>query len=213
MLRAWDLLEGLYLGRIKEYGDVYYRRNHLRLLRSPLGFAVRRYHRYLAGTCMIGEAVRPRGWRVLDVGCGVGTLVAEMAALGHDVTGIDVNEAALRHSVAPSRCRLVADSGALDYPDGHFDLVVSREVLEHIEASEIDRCIDEWDRVGKGRMVHIIAVAERGQSARNDPTHVNVQPERWWTETFRRHGYARRDCPGVFWSQYGRTGYFVLDKT
>jgi ubiquinone/menaquinone biosynthesis C-methylase UbiE len=212
MLRFLNWLESLYTGRIQGYGDEYFRKNHLRLLRSPLGFLPRRYHRYVARTCMVGEAVNPRGWRVLDVGCGVGILAAELLALGHDVTGIDVNEAAIRNSIAPSRCRLVADSGKLDFPDGHFDLVVSREVLEHIEASEIDRCIDEWDRVGKGRMVHIIAVTERGRSARNDPTHVNVQPERWWTETFRRHGYARRHCPGVFFSQYGSTGYFVLDK-
>lgn len=212
MLRLLNWLESLYTRRIKECGDEYFQKNHLRLLRSPFGFLQRRYYRYVAKTCMIGETVKPRGWRVLDVGCGVGLLVGEMAALGYDVVGIDVNEAAIRNNLAPSRCSLVADSGKLPYPDGWFDLVVSREVLEHIDGSTIDRCIDEWDRVGKGRMVHIIAVTERGQSAYNDPTHVNVQPESWWTETFRRHGYIRRDAPGVFYSQYGNTGYFVLDK-
>ena len=212
MLRFLNWLESLYTGNIQGYGDAYFRRNHLRLLRSPLGFLPRRYLRYVARTCMIGEASNPRRWKVLDVGCGVGTLVSEMAAMGYDVTGIDVEEAAIRHSLAPSRCRLVADSGRLDFPDATFDLVVSREVLEHIEACEIDRCIDEWDRVGKGRMVHIVAVSERGRSALADPTHVNVRPEHWWTDTFRRHGYARRDCPGVFHSQYGSSGYFVLDR-
>lgn len=205
-------LENLYTGHIQDYGDEYYQKNHLRIQRSPLNFAVRRYMRYVARTCMLGESVKPRGWKVLDVGCGVGTLVGEMARMGHEAVGIDVNEAAIRNSVARAHCHLVADSGKLDYPDGYFDLVVSREVLEHIDASQIDRCIDEWDRVGRGRMVHIIAVTERGQSAYDDPTHVNVRPESWWEATFRGHGYVRKHAPGVFYSLYGTTGYFVLDK-
>ncbi len=212
MLRFLNWLESLYTGRVKGYGDEYFRKNHLRLLRSPLGFVPRLYHRYVARLCMVGEATNPRGWKILDVGCGVGVLVSEMIRLGYDPTGIDVNEAAIRNSVAPSRCFLVEDSGRLPFAERSFDLVVSREVLEHIDEAAIDRCIEEWDRVGRGRMVHIIAVSERGQSAYDDPTHVNVRPEAWWEETFRRHGYERRKVKGVFHSQYGSTGYFVLDK-
>jgi hypothetical protein len=49
----------------------------------------------------------------------------------------------------------------------------AREVLEHINPAVIDRCIDEWDRVGKGRRVHIIAVTP----PRPEP-HPRSRPER-----------------------------------
>src|SRR6202043_690656 len=36
--------------------------------------------------------------RILDAGCGPGLYAVPLAALGHDVTGIDVSTAALRHA-------------------------------------------------------------------------------------------------------------------
>ncbi|MFC9927800.1 class I SAM-dependent methyltransferase, partial [Streptomyces sp. NPDC127190] len=47
---------------------------------------------------------------VLDVGCGPGRLVAELAARGRTVLGIDVSDAAVEHTVrlgGPALCRSV----------------------------------------------------------------------------------------------------------
>ncbi|NMB56601.1 class I SAM-dependent methyltransferase, partial [Candidatus Beckwithbacteria bacterium] len=95
----------------------------------------------------------------------------------------------------------------------YFDLVVSREVLEHIPHNEIDSCIDEWDRVSQGKMVHIIAVSERGPSAIDDPVHINVQSENWWINKFKQHDYQAIKNPQKFFiSPFGNSGYLMFLK-
>lgn len=74
---------------------------------------------------------RPR--RILDVGCGTGTLLKYLARYG-DVLGVDVDEQA----IAFCRERGVhkvqkIDSFPLPFEDNSFDLVTILDVLEHIE--------------------------------------------------------------------------------
>ena len=152
--------------------------------------------------------------RILDVGCGVGILVEQFNKLGYQAIGIDVNEEAIKSSISPKNCLLVQTAAKLPYPDNYFNLVVSREVLEYISASNIDACIDEWDRVSQGKMIHIIAVKERGPSALDDPMHVNVQTEKWWIEKFKQHGYrAIRKPQKLFFSHFGSKGYLMFVKS
>jgi len=77
-----------------------------------------------------------KGARVLDVGCGVGQVVARLKESGCDAWGVDVSEPnierARRHS---DHCRLY-DGGILPFPDGHFAAVGALNVLEHVEAPE-----------------------------------------------------------------------------
>jgi len=49
-----------------------------------------------AGDDVVGEArfvdaMAPRGARILDAGCGPGRLGGHLAAIGHDVVGVDVD--------------------------------------------------------------------------------------------------------------------------
>ncbi|MBC4018307.1 class I SAM-dependent methyltransferase [Siccirubricoccus deserti] len=76
------------------------------------------------------------GGRVLDVGCGTGSLT--FAAAGRypraEVVGCDIAEPLLAHARAvnpePGRVRFEhGDACALPYPDGAFDLVLSSLVL------------------------------------------------------------------------------------
>jgi arsenite methyltransferase len=81
------------------------------------------------------------GERVLDVGCGPGLLVAEMAEAvgetGH-VTGLDVSEPML--AVARRRCEPLAgrvtlargDAQALPVSDASLDVAVSTQVIEYV---------------------------------------------------------------------------------
>ena len=109
-----------------------------------------------------------------------------------------------------NRRSLVKTTAKLNYPKNHFDLVVSREVLEHIPKKDIDNCIREWDRISKGKMVHIIAVKERGACATDDPTHINVQTEKWWIKKFKKHGYKAIRQKKFFFSFFGSKGYLML---
>jgi len=206
-------LSRFYMNRVDTYDEHYYLMNHIRHLNSFYGFLIQLYYRYVAGYAMAAAARLNKGSRVLDVGCGTGILVKQFNHLGFEAQGVDVEAQAVRHSLAPDHCTLTVSTATLDFPDDHFDLIVSREVLEHIPRDEIDACIAEWDRVGSGRMVHIVAVTERGASATEDPTHVNVQSEHWWIERLQSHGYQAVTKPQrFFFSPFGNSGYFMFLK-
>ena len=75
--------------------------------------------------------------RILDVGCGNGSVALELAKRGHSVVGIDLSESGVR--VARESCPqgrfelLPADNNILkNLGEEPFDLVYSCEVVEHL---------------------------------------------------------------------------------
>jgi SAM-dependent methyltransferase len=101
------------------------------------------------------DALRPDrpGARALDVGCGVGRVVGDLAARGVEAHGVDVSQANLRRAMERSpHCRLY-DGRHLPYPDGHFASAGALNVLEHVE--EPERFLAELVRVVEpgGRIV------------------------------------------------------------
>jgi len=72
----------------------------------------------------------PKGARVLDAGCGQGLVLANLAAYRPDLQLFGVDEAPAGE-VAGATLR-AGDVTHLPFPDGDFDLVFSRQVLEHV---------------------------------------------------------------------------------
>ncbi len=79
------------------------------------------------------------GKTVLDVGCGGGILTESMAALGAQVTGIDLGDKALQ----VAKLHLLESGQQVDYrkiavedlaaeQPGHYDIVTCMELLEHV---------------------------------------------------------------------------------
>jgi len=97
----------------------------------------------------IDKRVGLKGKTVLDIGCGGGILSESMAALGAEVTGIDMGEAPLavaRLHLKESKQQVeylqtTAEELARDKPKS-FDVVTCMEMLEHVPdpASIIDAC-------------------------------------------------------------------------
>lgn len=101
----------------------------------------------------------PEGQRILDVGCGDGTLLAELARRGAIVTGIDTNPRMLAAARERARAETVeiilveGNAGALPFPDTTFDVVVAVTVLCFM--NDAGRAFMEMARVLKagGRLV------------------------------------------------------------
>ena len=77
---------------------------------------------------------------ILNVGCGSGDLSLRLAALGHRVTGIDIEQAYIdlanqnaRQQGSPANCEFMA-CPIEDFQSAKlFDCIVTTDVLEHIE--------------------------------------------------------------------------------
>jgi 2-polyprenyl-3-methyl-5-hydroxy-6-metoxy-1,4-benzoquinol methylase len=76
------------------------------------------------------------GARVLDIGCGVGQVVARLTADGYEAYGVDVSEPNIERARKISgRCQ-VYDGRKLPFGDSHFAGVGALNVLEHVEEPE-----------------------------------------------------------------------------
>ncbi|MEU1513438.1 methyltransferase domain-containing protein [Streptomyces sp. NPDC005811] len=113
---------------------VYTHGHHESVLRSHTWRTAANSAAYLLGS------LKPH-MRILDIGCGPGTITADLAALvpdGH-VTGVDRAEDVLTQAraTAADRCLAnvdfaVADVHALEYPDDSFCVVHAHQVLQHV---------------------------------------------------------------------------------
>ncbi|MGX1304348.1 SAM-dependent methyltransferase [Streptomyces albogriseolus] len=113
---------------------VYTHGHHESVLRSHTWRTARNSAAYLLG------ALKPH-MRILDIGCGPGTITADLAALvpdGH-VTGLDREPGILERARAVADERgltnadfVTGDVHALDFPDDTFCVVHAHQVLQHV---------------------------------------------------------------------------------
>ncbi|WP_235014935.1 class I SAM-dependent methyltransferase [Microbacterium sp. SLBN-154] len=112
----------------------------------------------LITACAIGP-----GTRVLDVGCGSGEFLADLAAAGARAIGVDASPAmvaiAARHGDARE-----ADAAALPFGADSFDVVTAITVL-HL-TDDLDHAVLECARVL--RPGGLLGIAEWGDTGRND---------------------------------------------
>lgn len=106
----------------------------------------------------VGDLALPRAARVLDLGCGPGALslaLAEKAGMQTVITGIDISHDQLQY--AESRkdhysCKLMFQYMSMDelqFPDGHFDLVMTSMALHETPPPVRRAAIAETGRVLK----------------------------------------------------------------
>lgn len=113
---------------------VYTHGHHESVLRSHTWRTAANSAAYLLGS------LKP-DMKILDIGCGPGTITADLAALvpdGH-VTGVDHAPGILEQARATAAGRgldnvdfAVADVHALDHPDDTFCVVHAHQVLQHV---------------------------------------------------------------------------------
>jgi SAM-dependent methyltransferase len=124
---------------------------------------------------------------VLDYGCGGGQVIALGLKHGLDIWGADTYSGWYAGWVPPQkvrdRIRIIYD-GKADFPDGHFDLIISNQVLEHV--TDPEAVIADVFRMLKpgGRFIAAFPVTETWYEG-----HVGL----YFAHRFRRGSRARRD--------------------
>jgi ubiquinone/menaquinone biosynthesis C-methylase UbiE len=127
-----------------------------------------------AWTVLLREALPGPPARVLDLGCGTGSLSVLLAELGHPVHGVDLSPRMLERAAAKARRHGVevalVEGDAGDPPvDGPFDVVLARHVLWALP--DVPAVLERWTRllVAGGRLVLRRSLAH-GRGAGAPPT-------------------------------------------
>ncbi|MGP6156913.1 MAG: class I SAM-dependent methyltransferase [Vulcanimicrobiaceae bacterium] len=98
----------------------------------------------------INEFAKP-GLRILEYGCGRGSMAFDLAAAGASVSGIDISPVAIEIAQGEAGSRdcppidfQVMDAEHLAFPDASFDLVCGAGILHHLD---LERAYAEVRRV------------------------------------------------------------------
>ena len=102
---------------------------------------------------IIAENV-PQGSRVLEIGCGEGTLMAALRdEHGVDVRGLEINPDEVEKAVARGLSVIQGDANRdlANYPDDAFDIAILSQTLQTTQRP--DRMLDELLRIGRRAFV------------------------------------------------------------
>ncbi len=139
------------------------------------------------------------GEKVLEIGCGIGTIVHELSLKGCEVTGIDISNYAVEYGRQkyPQIKLEVHPAESLPYEDGCFDVVLSFDLFEHI--AEIDLHISEvWRVLGRGgyylfqtpnKYSNVIFETLRTKSQHWRKFHPSLHTPAQLKRRLRRHGF------------------------
>jgi ubiquinone/menaquinone biosynthesis C-methylase UbiE len=86
-----------------------------------------------------------RGRDVLEVGCGTGLLLRQIAGFARSARGVDLSPGMLAHARGRGLDVLEGSATALPFPDASFDVACSFKVLAHVQ--QIDVALAEMARV------------------------------------------------------------------
>lgn len=161
---------------------------------------------------LIKEVFGPQ--RVLDVGCGPGFLMLFLAELGIEVQGIDFSPSSRELAPAEVRDRiLIGDVSEQHVPERSFDLVICREVLEHLTVLHVRRTIEQLCRASS-RLVYATSrfhpdpegLLDMTTDLETDPTHITLLTKDLVRCLFVLEGFRRRADleERLDWAEKGR---------
>lgn len=108
---------------------------------------------------------KEKGLKILDFGCGKGTIFKEILKINShsEIIGVDVSEKALienKKRFPKNKFYLIEDGGKLPFNNNFFDFIIASDVLEHVY--DTDNAFQELARVLKPNGTILISVPYNG---------------------------------------------------
>ena len=121
---------------------------------------------------------------VLDAGCAFGFLVENLRKRNIQAFGVDISDYAIQN--VHSDIQPYVTKGSVTEPFAqHYDLIVSIEVLEHLQKHEAEKAVENLCQHTEDILFSSTPFDYK------EATHFNVQPPEYWAECFARNGFFR----------------------
>ena len=138
---------------------------------------------------------------ILDFGCAKGFLVKSFKELGYRSIGVDISSYAINNSDPTVRDQVFHYNGSETistiknkFQIEKFDLVVSKDVFEHIPYESIDEII----RLLSTNSYRVFAAIPLGKNGKyviedyeKDITHIIREDLQWWSNKFISNGFSK----------------------
>lgn len=159
----------------------------------------------------------------IDFGCAKGFLVHALNLLGKDAIGVDISEYALNNCLPQVKDKLFSLNKQLSEMNLKTDLLIAKDVLEHIPEENIDETLSEFYKVSD-KCLLVIPLGDndsfRIREYEIDKTHVTKKDEEWWINKIKKSGFKLKHFSYSFgnvkekWTstyKYGN-GFFIIEK-
>jgi len=168
---------------------------------------------------LIKEVFAPS--RVLDLGCGPGFLMALLTELGVEVDGVDFSPSSL--TLAPESVRSRITIGEITeplVPEQSYDLVLCREVLEHLTVLQLRKAVEQICRASSGFVYMTTrfhpapaSLLDFTTDLETDPTHVTLLAKDFLRTLLVLEGFRRRADLEARMDWAGKGRVLVYERT
>jgi ubiquinone/menaquinone biosynthesis C-methylase UbiE len=158
---------------------------------------------------MLARRYGQRGARLLEVGSGMGHLVAQLEDT-FETVGMDLNHWAVKQSrsVVNRSALQTASAQELPFEDAAFNVVIIKHIVEHLPNPE--KAINEIGRVTAKDGTLILATPNLGSMLKpwkgdkwigyQDPTHISLKQPQEWLSMIESAGFElKRVFSDGFW--------------
>lgn len=132
--------------------------------------------------------------KILEVGCAKGFVLAEFFKLGFDVTGIDLSRYCVDNCFPDLHGKIHCGRAVdFDFPEDHFDLIICKEMLPHVDEEEALETVARIERWAKQSLIVIQCISSQKIAEKFffwDATHKLALTEDQWNDLLHQAGYS-----------------------